>query len=301
MRFDLPVGNRVCRRPLRAVFVAALAGALASCASGENTGGAADRTSPPVVTAPEETTVDTRPDTSALQLVVIGDSIPFNSPSDCAGCTGFVDQYAAALEKATGRPVSTTNLSQRNGMTLPMLMDDLDTVRDELSAADAIIVGVAHNSMVLNADKPCGATFDEATSTLSDWDLVDEKCAAESTAEYRPMYDELYSTIAGWRGGEPTILRTINRYSDWLGWADAGLTPEQEQKTVMLHDAWNTMLCASAEANGFQCVDIYDAFNGSDGTKPSGELLGPDYTHPSQKGNDLIAEMLISAGFAPIT
>jgi non-ribosomal peptide synthetase component F len=105
----------------------------------------------------------------------------------------------------------------------------------------------------------------------------------------------------GWRAGKPTILRTINRYSDWLGWTDAHLTSEQEQKTVMLHDAWNTMLCDAAKANGFVCADIYHAFNGADGTKPSGDLLGPDYTHPSQKGDDLIAQTLISEGFAPIT
>ena len=31
-----------------------------------------------------------------------GDSIPYNSPDDCPGCTGFVDQYAKAVQKATG-------------------------------------------------------------------------------------------------------------------------------------------------------------------------------------------------------
>ena len=167
------------------------------------------------------------------------------------GCVGFVDQYAAALEQATGRPVTTTNLSQHNGLTLPMLMDELDDFRDDLSAADAIIVGIAHNTIEFNADKPCGATFDVSTNTLSDWGLVTEQCAAASTADYQPIYDELYSTIAGWRAGKPTILRTINKYNDWLGWTDAHLTPEQEQKTIMMHDAWNTMLCDSAEANGF--------------------------------------------------
>ena len=108
------------------------------------------------------------------------------------------------------------------------------------------------------------------------------------------------AAVAGWRAGKPTILRTIDKYSDWLGWTAAHLTPEQEQKTIMMHDAWNTMLCDSAEANGFVCADIYHEFDGPDGTKPSGELLGPDYTHPSQKGNDLIAKTLISEGFAPL-
>jgi hypothetical protein len=34
-----------------------------------------------------------------LRLVAIGDSIPYNSPQDCPGCTGFVDRYARAVAK----------------------------------------------------------------------------------------------------------------------------------------------------------------------------------------------------------
>ena len=43
------------------------------------------------------------------------------------------------------------------------------------------------------------------------------------------------------------------------------------------------MLCRSAEEHGFGCADIYHAFNGTDGTKPSGDLLSADYTHPSDR------------------
>src|SRR5262245_24794766 len=73
---------------------------------------------------------------SGLSLVVIGDSIPYNSPDDCPGCTGFVDRYADALAKATGKKVTTSNLSQHNGLTLPMLMNELKSFEDELSNAD---------------------------------------------------------------------------------------------------------------------------------------------------------------------
>jgi lysophospholipase L1-like esterase len=235
-----------------------------------------------------------------LSLVVIGDSIPYNSPDDCPGCVGFVDQYAKWLASKTGRKVDTQNLSQHVGLDLPGLMDELSTFKEALSGADAIIVGIAHNTIPLNADKPCGSTFDEATSTLTDWSRVNRDCARRGTSTYRPMYDRLYSTIAGWRNGRPTLLLTINKYSDWLGWPAAHLTPDQEERTVLQHDTWNQMLCDSAEHNGFTCVDIYHAFNGADGTSPAGELLGADYTHPSQRGNDLIASKLIAKGFAPL-
>ena len=113
------------------------------------------------------------------------------------------------------------------------------------------------------------------------------------------MYQKLYSQIAAWRDGRPTILRTINRYSDWIGFTDAHLTHTQDLKTKTMLDAWDTMLCSAATANGFGCADIYHAFNGPAGTKAAAGLLGPDYTHPSQRGNDTIASVLEALGYAP--
>lgn len=235
----------------------------------------------------------------ALSLVVIGDSIPYNSSADCTGCTGFVDRYADALAKATGMDVETSNLSQHTGLTLPQLLDQLESYEEDLSGADAIIVAIAHNSFALNSDEPCGTTFDEATSTLKDWSKVTPRCAVSSAAGYQPDYDELYATIASLRDGRQTLLRTINKYNDWNGWEDAHLTPDQVDRTVFMHDAWNTMLCRSAERHGFACADIYHAFNGLDGTKPSGDLLATDHTHPSDLGNARIARALVAQGFEP--
>jgi lysophospholipase L1-like esterase len=236
----------------------------------------------------------------ALSLVVIGDSIPYNSPDDCPGCTGFVDRYAKALAQATGRKVETSNLSEHTGLTLPQLMDELNLFKEPLTGADAIIVGIAHNSFELNNDEQCGTTFDEATSTLKDWSKVTRRCAASSAAEYRPQYDELYATIAAWRAGRPTLLRTIDKYNDWNGWEAAHLTLDQERRTFFMHDSWNEMLCRSAEQHGFACADIYHAFNGPDGARPSGDLLSADYTHPSDEGNARIAHVLIGQGFDPL-
>lgn len=239
-------------------------------------------------------------DAKMLRLVAVGDSIAFNSPDDCPGCTGFVTQYADGLSKATGRPVEPNNLSDHTGLTLPRLLADLDSFSGRLAQADAIIVGIAHNSFELSSDAPCGSAIDEATGTPRDWSKIDQKCATDSAASARPQYDELFSTIAKNRRGEPTILIAVNKYSDWLGWEEGNLTPDQDQRTVMLHDSWNAMICESAEANGFSCADIYHAFNGADGQTPSGDLLAEDYTHPSQEGNDRIAQVLHEIGYSPL-
>ncbi len=237
---------------------------------------------------------------SPLSLVVIGDSIPYNSQQDCPSCRGFVTQYADALAKATGREVTLKNRSTHTGATVPDLLADLPGLQAELTTADAIIVGIAHNSFPLNEETPCGSPVDRLSGVIKDWSKVDQACATASVKTYRPMYDELFATVAGWRTGKPTILRTINRYNDWVGSEQLTLTPEQAVKTVVLQDAWNTMLCESAEASGFTCIDVYHAFNGADGSKPSADLLAADYTHPSQRGNDEIARLLAAKGFAPL-
>ena len=60
------------------------------------------------------------------------------------------------------------------------------------------------------------------------------------------------------------------------------------------------MICKAAQANGFTCADIYHAFNGLDGLTPSGDLLAKDNTHPSDKGNEVIAHALTDLGYAPL-
>jgi lysophospholipase L1-like esterase len=258
----------------------------------------------PAATSPNTpSTPPAGPSTTAaapLSLVVIGDSIPYNSQEDCPGCRGFVTRYAAALGAATGREVTTRNESTHTGLTLPDLIQDLPDLQRDLSAADAIIVGIAHNSFPLNEDDPCGSPVDDVSGTIRDWSKVGTACARAATRKYRPLYDELFSTVAGGRAGKPTILLALNRYNDWIGFEQANLTPEQEDRTVVLHDAWNAMLCDSAEANGFDCTDVYHAFNGADGSTASGDLLAADYTHPSQSGNDEIAHLLTQRGFAPL-
>jgi lysophospholipase L1-like esterase len=231
-------------------------------------------------------------------MVVIGDSIPFNSPDDCQGCTGFADRYAAAVGAATGKKVLVTNLSQHNGLTLPMLLDELDSFRPMLTAADVIVVGIAHNSNELSSDTPCGAPL--GADNQPDWTKLTPACAAASAQSYRERYERLYATITHWRAGKPTVLRTINRYDDWRGAPGITLSAQQLATVTTFIGTWNQMLCAAARKASFGCVDIYRAFNGPDGTKPSGALVGKDYTHPSDAGNALIADTLAKAGFAPL-
>lgn len=273
-------------RPARVLGIAAATLLIAGCTGGDPSPGTTADPSQP--TTPAE----------SLRLVAIGDSIPYNSPDDCPGCTGFVDSYAEEVATATGQTVDVANLSEHTGLTLPGLLDVFDDVAPALETADVIVVGIAHNSTELASDEPCDTPLDD--NDLPVWTAITQECADRSAEEYRPQYESLFSQIAALRAGQPTILRTINRYNDWIGWAEGGLGPAEEQKTAMVIAAWNTMLCDAAERNGFTCADISGAFNGPDGLSPAGDLLAADYTHPSDAGNATITDVLSRAGFEPL-
>ncbi len=187
-----------------------------------------------------------------IELVVLGDSIPNNSAEDCPGCTGFVDQYAESIEQTTGRQIDTANLSEHTGLTLPDLLRKLSGFESQLREADVILIGIAHNSIVLGSDKPCGSTLDEA-DMITEWSKLDARCAETSAAEHRSAFDELFSQVVALRAGQPTVFRTINKYSDWIGWEEARLSADEQRRTVVIHDAWNAMLCDSARPTG-SCV-----------------------------------------------
>jgi hypothetical protein len=105
-----------------------------------------------------------------------------------------------------------------------------------------------------------------------------------------------------WPGGHGYQRRRLRHEASLPTWGftPAHLTHAQDLKTKTMLDAWDTMLCTTATANGFGCADIYHAFNGPAGTKAADGLLGPDYTHPSQRGNNTIESVLEALGYAPL-
>lgn len=256
-------------------------------------------------TAPSSTpkpisTSTVSPTSAPWLLVVVGDSIPFNSPEDCPGCKAFVYRYAEAITAATGHAVTVRNLSQHNGLQIDGLLQELkpDTVRhNALANADIIIVGIAHNDAAMNSNED---VCDGPNGDNPDWSKYNAECAVASAELFRPKFESVFSQIAALREGRPTIFRTINRYNDWIGWPGYDLPPEGIEATRLVIDAWNEMICKAAEENGFVCADIYPAFNGPDGLKPSGDLVASDYTHPSDKGNEVIAQVLEELGFVPL-
>lgn len=254
-------------------------------------------TTQPVSTPKSISTSTATPTPMPLSLVVVGDSIPYNSSQDCPSCTSFADRYAEAITAATGQAVEVQNLSTHTGLQIDGLLQMLEgpKMQEAITKADIIIVGIAHNDVAMNINEDL---CDGSNGDMPDWSKYNAECAIASAELFRPKFESVYSQIVALRNGKPTIFRTINRYNDWIGWSE--LPAEGIEPTRLVIDAWNDMICEAAEKNGFVCADIYHEFNGADGLKPSGDLLATDYTHPSDKGNEVIAQVLIDLGFASL-
>lgn len=299
-----PASAGPVRAPTSVTATASSTSATASPASsGPGPTVAATPTAGPAATSVASPSVTPEPSPSGTEvwsLVAVGDSIPYNAPGDCPGCASFVDRYATKISKATGHAVKVKNLSQHNSLRTADLLDELtgdQLRRDALASADIIVVSIGHNDLAWSGGSdPCGV-FAGATA---DWAKADAACAATSAEAFRARFEEVFSEIAAMRVGKPTILRAINTYNDAVRATTATSPAAAWTATRLGLDAWNATLCKAATASGFVCADIYHAFNGPDGLTPSGDLLGADYTHPSDKGNAKIADVLAALGYAPL-
>ncbi|MEY2581360.1 MAG: hypothetical protein QOE09_1209 [Ilumatobacteraceae bacterium] len=234
-----------------------------------------------------------------LTLLAIGDSIPFNSINDCPGCVGYVNQYQDAIAAATGKSVRVENLSRHTGLTSLGLLKDLDDagVRASVAAADAITVSIGFN------DSPMGLDDDPCDGAASDTQLAlyTDACIGEWAAAFARRFTTVLDEIKQLRGDKPTLLTVINIYDQWLGFSENSADTNAHIAVVKgLLERQNAEICRIAADHGALCADLHSAFNGESHDRPSGTLLGLDYAHPSQAGNDLIAKTLEQLGFAPL-
>jgi len=250
-----------------------------------------------------------RPPAAPLSFVVIGDSIPFNAPWDCPACTGFVEEYAQVLERQTGRVVTVVNRSRHDGAQTKDIQDQVHTdavLRTQLRGADVVLVSTGFNDLPpydVNPDAPC---FQETVGDYDDQVFIAHAaatapgCVSRMTSWVRArLHDVLHEVRAL---APRAAIGAMDSYDAMNGWAalDAappGVGPRAGAVVRAALLAWRPAVCGEVALVRGTCVDVLTAFNGPFDTRHSGDLLGPDYdAHPSQKGNDLIARVLLRSG-----
>jgi lysophospholipase L1-like esterase len=272
---------------------------LAACSSGAPPN---EESTAPESAAPSEAA-------EGAVLVAIGDSIPVNAPGDCPGCTGFVDSYAEALMIEAGQPVTAHNLSRHDGARTIDILEQLESdqsLRDVLATADVIVMSVGFNDQPPFEDthESCPPAVNEGMSLQEVVQAGAETSQACIDGVVPIIRGQLADLFGHLRDVAPDAeIAMLTAYDSWRGWPELDA---MEPTTVdALYAAatywfqqWTAAQCEEAEAAGAACIDVYHAFNGSDGTEPATELMAADHTHPSQAGNDVIRDLLIDAGLS---
>lgn len=235
-------------------------------------------------------------------ILAIGDSIPFNSPDDCPGCTGFLASYAAALSEESGDTWLPNNQSRHDGAGTADIVDQLESgdLDDDVASASIVIVSIGLNDQppYVDAGAPCSAIVNTNQDAVDAVLATTPECLDEQTAV---LQDRLATILSSIRSLAPDAeILAIAGYNTWTGGetllaADEATSAAVTDVIVGALERWRDAVCEEATAVRGDCIDLLAAFNGDDGRIPSDGLLAPDYAHPSQEGNDLIRDLLLEA------
>ena len=169
----------------------------------------------------------------------------------------------------------------------------------DLSDADVVIVSAGYNDQPPYDEGPCYDAANNLDSTQGAAQALiatTEECIATRTATAGA---DLAGVLQGVREISPDAsILVLTAYNSWTGWPDfealGAETADAASTTVVAGlDMWRNVVCDEADKVEGECIDLLAEFNGADGLTPAGELLAADYTHPSQKGNDLIRDLLL--------
>jgi lysophospholipase L1-like esterase len=232
-----------------------------------------------------------------LVVVTIGDSIPYGR-EDCGNCTTFTTTFAERVASETGLTVGGINLSSHDNLTGSRLVErikDPGVMRDTVANADVVIVTIGHNDTPWNAlDDTC----DGDNGDSFDWASYTGPCVSAMANRHGAELDQIIAEVKALRGSAPTAIMVTTDYNDVLGYRQA--PPEATKPSIEVLDAFYEATCKAATRNHVTCVDVYHAFNGTRGRTAATDLLAADHTHPSQHGQDRIAELLFEAGLKPL-
>lgn len=268
------------RRVLALVTVALLAaGCGGSSAPSVAPSAVATVPAAPVETSSNQTSASSGP---SLTYVMFGDSWPFGA--HCNGCRAFPgllnDEYAAATGQIIDFRNDTTNGGTAQELAARMKTDP--SIRDDIEAADIIVISIGANDM-----EPAFGIW--MAGTCGGADQLD--CFRDISDSLRVAYGAILTEIDALRGGRPTAVRMVTTSNEFL--ADLGLIAGFGADfgktggvaiTTMNRDAQ----CEVAEAHHAMCVDLGAALNGAD-------LLTPNDVN-TQEAMQQVADTIAAAG-----
>ncbi|MFO7933639.1 MAG: SGNH/GDSL hydrolase family protein [Bacteroidales bacterium] len=210
--------------------------------------------------------------------------------SDSTGW-GVAKKYANNIEDDTGKTVhvkdyATGGLSAIEvfDMIKNSAMSKEENLKSAIAEADVIVLFVNPRGDSSRGGVKAGLEncIDYESGNPPD------SCSVEMYHPYTENLKSIYEAIFTLRNGQPTIIRATDFYNPVIS---------EHRKHNM-----ETECTECLEAFNIPLISIYDAFNGSDHFEDPREkgYIGDDGIHASEKGRQVIADLLSDVGYEPV-
>ena len=214
-------------------------------------------------------------------MVGLGDSV--TSGAAC-NCTPFVQTYAAALAKRDGAPVRAVNLGHGGDTTVELLalLKGDAAARQALAQATVVVVTIGANDLIPLINQWATGGCDDSCVQPAITSMG--KGLAAALHEIRSQAPRARLLVTDyWNVFEDGDVAAAKRGPGFASWSD------------QVTGSANMTICSQAAAVGATCVDLYEPFEGEDGTRNPSALLADDGDHPNAAGHALIAATLLHA------
>lgn len=226
-------------------------------------------------------------------LVSLGDSV--TSGAGCHNCISYPVLYGKETTAKTKIPVTVMNLGV-NGQTSSGLLTSLSgnsTAAKDVKMANLVTITIGANDF--NSALPtyqagkCGGTDGLG-------------CFASTMTPLRTNLIAILKRIRALRATSPTAIRVTDYWNVFQDGAvairEGGSTYQRD--TTLLTALVNGVIQGVCRTEHVKFVDLFVPFKGHVGDKDPTALLAADGDHPSQAGNQEIADALAQVGYAPL-
>ncbi len=237
------------------------------------------------------------PAAEAIEYTALGDSLA----TGIFAQKGYVLRYKDALQAATRRNVTLTNLG-RNGWTSASLLQAIrsdEVFRGAIARAQVITFNVGGNDLrearLRYKSGGCGGADNQ-------------DCLRAGLTQFKSNWSEIVRELRALRDPSVAVMRTMDIYNPYVRqdrgadtWAqDGGRNDLQVFKPYV--DEANSFIVATAAANSIPTARIYTAFNGPGGDEDpiARGYIAVDGLHPSDAGHVVLAQALDALGYAPL-
>jgi lysophospholipase L1-like esterase len=228
---------------------------------------------------------------NVLNVVALGDSDTTGDGDSTR--LGWVGRYARLLRQKLGLEVVVTNLAV-NGQTSLELLSDVRSdarTRAALKTAQIVLIGTG------------GADLRAGDEGLEAGACEDEACYAADLRAFGRNLDAMAGVVRKLRNSKQAVLRAITLPNAVPGAEDVVPPFITSEIGVYQNRVLKQYICSAMAKHRGRCVDAFLAFNGPDGTEDAyakGWLTRNPCCYPSGKGQQVIAELVVRTGLAPL-